>query len=80
MTTRSADVTGNRLLAARARDLGTRAPRGSLDRKAALCAAVALDETRSLRAARLVLDDLDQADVRDAARQLLDDLTTEAQQ
>jgi hypothetical protein len=76
----SQDITGNRTLAARARDLAKQAGRGTLGRRGALVLAVALDETRSVRSARKLLDDLDQADVRDAARQLLDDLITEAQQ
>lgn len=61
------EVTGNRTLAARA-------PRGSLECKAAGCAAVALAETRSVTAARKVLSQLRQAGIKAAALQLLDQL------
>jgi hypothetical protein len=68
------EVVGNRLLAARASDLAGRAPRGSLECKAAGCAAVALSESRTVPAARKVLALLWQADIRAAALQLLDQL------
>jgi hypothetical protein len=74
-------ITGNRQLAARARDLADRAARGSLERRAAGVLAVALGTTRSAAAARKVLGDVDQAGIRDRAgeilAELLDDLTRE---
>jgi hypothetical protein len=67
---------GNRILAARARDHAARAEPGTLARKAADCACIALATTRSLDAARQVLDGWDgPADVKAAAAQLLEDLT-----
>lgn len=62
-----ADVTGNRLLSERALVLANAAPRGSAERKAALCAFSALCETRTVPAARKVL-----ATLGDIAPQLLD--------
>jgi hypothetical protein len=70
------EVVGNRLLAARASDLAGRAPRGSLECKAAGCAAIALGETRTIPAARRILADVGNGDVRAAALQLLDQLAT----
>ncbi len=73
-------TTGNRQLAARARDLAARAPSGSAERKTALVAAVALDETRTVAAARGVLRMLDypgQASIRRAALDLLGQLAGE---
>ena len=72
-----ADITGNRSLAARARDVARHAARGSTERKAALCAAVALDESRSVRGALSLLDDLDDPHIAQAAADLLDQLATE---
>jgi hypothetical protein len=69
-----ADVTGNRQLAARARDLAARAPRGSLECKAAGCLAILLDQTRTVAAARKLLGEISQDDVRDRAGQLLAEL------
>lgn len=71
-----ADVTGNRLLAARARDMADRA---MTQRKAWLSVAVALDTTRSLTAARAALDDVSHP-VRDLACQFLHQLTEGDQQ
>jgi hypothetical protein len=69
-------ITGNRQLAERARDLADRARPGSIERKAAACAAVALATTRTLTAARDVLDGWDgPPDVRAAALAVLGDLT-----
>jgi hypothetical protein len=70
----SSVVTGNRVLAARARDLADRAPRGSVECKAAGCLAVLLDQTRSATAARKLLGEIGQADVRVRAGQLLAEL------
>jgi hypothetical protein len=64
----------NRDLAAHARQLAAAAPRGSLDRKAAGCAAVALAESKTIDGARRVLALLWQADVRQAAEQLVGQL------
>jgi hypothetical protein len=72
-------TTGNRILAARARTVADRAPRGSLARKAALSAAVLLDETRSVAAARKLLGDVADPLIRLAASDVLDDLSQEAQ-
>jgi hypothetical protein len=69
-------VTGNRLLAARARDLARRAPRGSVECKAAGCLAVLLDDTRSTAAARRLLAEIGQDDVRNRAGQLLAELAS----
>ncbi len=71
-------ILGNRQLAARARDLADRAPRGSLGRKAALSAAVLLDETRSIAAARKLLQRAAaDPEIRQAASDVLDDLGQE---
>jgi hypothetical protein len=67
-------VIGNRLLAARARDLARRAPRGSRECKAAGCLAVLLDDTRTVAAARKLLAEIGQDDVRKRAGQLLAEL------
>ena len=64
----------NRQLAARARDLAARASAGSLERKAAGCLAVLLDQTRSATAARKLLGEIGQDNVRDRAGQLLGEL------
>jgi hypothetical protein len=71
-------ITGNRILAVRARDLADQALPGTLARKAAGCATVALATTRTVAAARAVLaagrlDD----DVRQAAIELLGQLSHE---
>jgi hypothetical protein len=71
MTTH-ADVTGNALLAARARALADAADRQSPERRAALAASVALAETRTVPAARVVLGLLDDVPkIRDAALAVL---------
>lgn len=62
-----ADVTGNALLAARARAISNAAERGSMRRRSFGCAAIALSESTSIAAARKVLDLLWQADVKAAA-------------
>ncbi len=71
-------ITGNRQLAARARDLADHAPNGSLERRSAGVLAVALGTTRSVTSARQVLDDIDRADIRNRARELLTELLEEA--
>lgn len=68
------DITGNRLLAAQARDLARRAPRASLECKAAGCLAVLLDETRSAAAARKLLGEIGPVDIRERAGRLLAEL------
>jgi hypothetical protein len=72
------EVAGNRTLAARAQDLASRAPAGSAQRKAAGCAAIALGETRTIPAARKILAGVGNADVRQAAVSLLDELAAAA--
>jgi hypothetical protein len=68
-------TTGNRQLAARARDLADHAAPGSTERRAAGCAAVALGTTSTTDAARRTLGHLWQADIRTAALAILDQLT-----
>ncbi|HEY1323114.1 MAG TPA: hypothetical protein VGF32_22850 [Streptosporangiaceae bacterium] len=59
-------IEGNRILAARARDHAARAEPGTLARKAAGCACIALATTKTAAAARQVLDSWDgPADVKD---------------
>jgi hypothetical protein len=72
-------IVGNRLLAARARELADQAPHGSLARKAALSAAVLLDETRSITAAGKLLGEIDPA-IRQAAAEVLGQLANEPQE
>jgi len=67
-------ATSNNALAALARDLADRAPRGSIDRPAGLCAAVCLGSTRTAAAAREALGDIGPADVRTRAAQILAEL------
>ena len=52
-------MTGNHDLADRAAALARESPRGSAERRAALCAAVVLDTTRSVAAARAALAESD---------------------
>ncbi|MGO9079905.1 MAG: hypothetical protein ACLQDY_12805 [Streptosporangiaceae bacterium] len=66
-----ADITGNRQLAARARDLAGQA---AVDRRAWLCLGVALGTTRTTSAARQSLDGIPLADVRARAIDLLSEL------
>jgi hypothetical protein len=74
------ETTGNRQLAARARDLADQAEPGTLTRKTAGAASIALATTKSLTAARDVLDGWDgPSDVRAAAVWLLDQLASPAQ-
>jgi len=61
-------ITGNRQLAARARDLASQASCGSIERAACLRAAVALDESRSAGGARKICGDVDELDIRRALR------------
>jgi hypothetical protein len=70
-------VTGNRELAARARGLADQAPAGSLERKAALSAAILLDETRTVAAARKLLGEIVNDVMRQAAGELLGQPTTQ---
>lgn len=67
-------ITGNKLLAARARQLADEAPPCSVARKAALSAAVLLDETRSIAAARKLLGEVADDTIRQAASDLLGQL------
>lgn len=71
-------ITGNRQLAERARDLGNRAPGASLERKAAICLAVALGTTGTVAAARKALDVIGLADIRNRAEELLAELVQDA--
>lgn len=64
-------------LAAQARELADRAPRGSIDRPAALCSAVCLATTRTTAAARKALADIGPADIRTRAGQLLGELLSD---
>jgi hypothetical protein len=70
-------ITSNAELAGRARQLAGQAPNGSAERKAALCAAVALAESTSPAGARKILDGWDGAPaaIRRAAIELLGQLT-----
>jgi hypothetical protein len=73
-----ADVIGNRLLAARARDIARQARLDPPVRRAALCLSVVLEETRTIAAARVLLDDLNaigQGELHAPACKLLDLLT-----
>jgi hypothetical protein len=70
-------VTTNATLAAEASARADRAEPGSLDRKAAGSAAVALATTKTVRGARRALETLRDPAVRQAAEQLLDELTTD---
>ncbi|HEY1914255.1 MAG TPA: hypothetical protein VGH27_01655 [Streptosporangiaceae bacterium] len=72
----SSDTTGNRTLAARAREVARQAPRGSVERRSALCAVVALDDSRSVATARKVLAGLDDAAIRQAAIDLIGELAS----
>ncbi|MFL1444037.1 hypothetical protein [Nocardiopsis protaetiae] len=66
-------------LAARARQVHATTPRGSLQRRAAGCAAVVLTDARTPAGARKMLRAADHLadDVRDAALDLIDALTKE---
>lgn len=70
------DRPANRDLAELARQLAGRAPRGSLERKAYGCAAVALSTTGTLAAARRALGDVGPADVQAAALTVLEQLVS----
>ena len=73
-------TTSNRQLAARARDLADQAEPGTLARKAAGAASIALATTKTLTAARDVLTAWDgPGGVRAAAVRLLDQLGSPAQ-
>jgi hypothetical protein len=67
-------TTGNPQLAERARAIAARAPRGTLERRAAGCVAVALGTTGTLAAARKVLGAVEAADSRDRATEILAEL------
>lgn len=69
----------NQQLAEVARQRAAREPAGSRGRKAAGCLAIALSTTGTTSSARRVLDMVAQDDVRNAARNLLDQLTTETE-
>jgi hypothetical protein len=64
----------NHDLAVRATAIARAAPCGSVDRRAALCAAVALGTTVTLAAARHALGDVEPEAVRGAALRMLEDL------
>lgn len=66
-------------LATRARQVHAEAPRGSLERKAAGCAAVVLTDARTPAGAKKMLRAADGLadDIRDAALALIDTLTKE---
>jgi len=65
----------NAVLADHAADVARSAGRGSIERRAALCTSVALSTTRTVTAARAVLDDSDvAADIRAAAIAMLGEL------
>lgn len=68
----------NQDLAPIARDRAARAPVGTAERKAWGCLAVALSTTGSLAGTRRVLSVVAQADIRNHANQLLDQLAKEA--
>jgi hypothetical protein len=69
------EVPANPVLASRARAIADLAGRSDMPaRKAALCAAVALDETTTIAAARQLLGLLWQDDVRTAALHVIDQL------
>ena len=66
-------------LAERARHLAGHAPHspgGSLDRRAALCCAVALAESGTIPAARKLLDQVKRDDIRTRAGEILGQLLT----
>lgn len=65
----------NAELATRARDLADCQPAGSLQRKAALSAAALLAATRTVSAARNALTEIEQADLRQAADDVLRQIT-----
>lgn len=67
-------TTPNQALAAAARELAASAPRGSIDRPAALCSAVCLETTRTAEAARKALADIGPANIRARAAEILDQL------
>jgi hypothetical protein len=68
-------MTGNRELAAQARQLADRELRGSAARASALCAAVALGQTSTIPAARKVLAGWNgTAHIRDGALRVLDEV------
>jgi hypothetical protein len=71
---------GHQEAAARARQLAAVAPLGSLDRKAAGCLVVLLASTKTLTGARKILPEIPLDDVRQAAADLLDQLTQEGEQ
>jgi len=69
-------IEGNRILSARASDLAARAEHGTVERKAAGVASIALATTKSLAAARQVLGSADLGDdVRERAVEILGQLT-----
>jgi hypothetical protein len=70
-------IAANRRLAERARGLADQAPHGSVDRPAALCAAVVLGTTTTASAARQALSLIDRADIRRRAREILAQLLSE---
>lgn len=73
-------VTGNQMIADRAREISAAAPGGSLERRAAGCVVVAAGTTTTLSAARGALASVALDDVRQAAVELLDRLTASTAQ
>lgn len=71
----ASDTRDNLELAASAREIADSAPDGSLQQAAAGSVAVTCATTRSLAEARSVLDGVTPEDVRQAALELLDDLS-----
>ncbi len=70
----------NASLAARARALADAAARGSLERRAAGVVSVALATTSSIAAAHRALGTVREDDVKRAARELLDQISTDDQE
>lgn len=68
----------NTALAARARAIANKAPRGSLTRRSAGCVWIALGTTGTAAGARKVIAEIGPDDIRQAAGGLLAELLTEA--
>lgn len=68
-------MTGNETAQAWAQDIADKARTGSLERAAAGCLVVVLNSTKTLTAARRMLPEIPLDDVREAAAELLDQLT-----
>jgi hypothetical protein len=68
----------NPALAARARAIANKAPRGSLARRSAGCVWIALGTTKTAAGARKVIAEIGADDIREAAGGLLGELLAEA--